>query len=69
MAEPADFGDVTRAIDAEREALLKILVAHDVQFVVIGGAGVQSHGVATTPSTSMSRPIATNLTCTVSPTR
>ncbi|HEY5427895.1 MAG TPA: hypothetical protein VIK04_02165 [Solirubrobacteraceae bacterium] len=32
------------AIDAEREALLKVLVDHDVQFVVIGGAGIQSHG-------------------------
>jgi hypothetical protein len=35
---------VTPAIDAEREALLKTLVAHGVQFVVIGGAGIQSHG-------------------------
>ena len=32
------------AIDAEREALLKALVDHEVQFVVIGGAGIQSHG-------------------------
>lgn len=32
------------AIDAEREALLKALVDHGVQFVVIGGAGIQSHG-------------------------
>jgi len=44
MAEPADSGRVTPAIDAEREALLKMLVAHNVQFVVIGGAGIQSHG-------------------------
>lgn len=44
MAEPADSGRVTPAIDAEREALLKTLEAHGVQFVVIGGAGIQSHG-------------------------
>ncbi len=44
MAEPADSGRVTSAIDAEREALLKTLVAHNVKFVVIGGAGIQSHG-------------------------
>lgn len=44
MAEPTDSGRVTPAIDAEREALLKVLVDHDVQFVVIGGAGIQSHG-------------------------
>jgi hypothetical protein len=44
MAEPADSGRVTPAIDAEREALLKTLVAHNVQFVLIGGAGIQSHG-------------------------
>src|ERR1700733_12175216 len=44
MAEPPDSGRVSPAIDAEREALLKVLVAHDVQFVVIGGAGIQSHG-------------------------
>jgi hypothetical protein len=35
---------MTPAIDAEREALLKSLVDHGVQFVVIGGAGIQSHG-------------------------
>jgi hypothetical protein len=44
MAEPADSGRVSPAIDAEREALVKTLVAHGVQFVVIGGAGIQSHG-------------------------
>jgi hypothetical protein len=31
---------VKPAIDAEREALLKVLVDHGVQFVVIGGAGI-----------------------------
>ena len=44
MAEPTDSDRVNPAIDAEREALLKVLVDHDVQFVVIGGAGIQSHG-------------------------
>jgi len=44
MAEPPDSGRVSPAIDAEREALLKALVDHGVQFVVIGGAGIQSHG-------------------------
>ena len=44
MAEPTDSGRVSPAIDAEREALLKVLVKHDVQFVVIGGAGIQSRG-------------------------
>ena len=44
MAEPADSGRVNPAIDAEREALLKVLVDHDVRLVVIGGAGIQSHG-------------------------
>jgi hypothetical protein len=37
-------GRVNTAIDAEREALLKVLVDHEEQFVVIGGAGIQSHG-------------------------
>jgi len=44
MAEPTDPGRVSPAIDAEREALLKTLVDHGVQFVVIGGAGIRSHG-------------------------
>jgi hypothetical protein len=44
MGEPPDSGRLSRAVDAEREALLKTLVAHAVQFVVIGGAGIQSHG-------------------------
>ena len=44
MAEPPDSGRVTPAIDTEREALLKTLVAHGVRFVVIGGAGIQSYG-------------------------
>ena len=44
MAEPADSGRVSPAIDTQREALLRTLVDHDVQFIVIGGAGIQSHG-------------------------
>jgi hypothetical protein len=44
MAEPTDSGRVNPAIDGDRESLLKLLVDHDVQFVVIGGAGIQSHG-------------------------
>ena len=44
MAEPTDSGRVKPAIDAEREALLKALVDRGVQFVIIGGAGIQSHG-------------------------
>jgi hypothetical protein len=35
---------VNPAIDAEREALLNVLVDHGVHFVVIAGAGIQSHG-------------------------
>jgi hypothetical protein len=44
MAEPTDPGGVSPAIDSEREAVVKTLVAHGVRFVVIGGAGIQSHG-------------------------
>jgi hypothetical protein len=44
MAQPTDTGRLSPAIDRDREALLKALVDHDVQFVVIGGAGIQSHG-------------------------
>lgn len=32
------------AVDIEREALLQKMVDHGVRFVVIGGAGIQSHG-------------------------
>lgn len=44
MAEPTDSSRVNPTIDVEREALLKTSVAHGVQFVVVGGAGIQSHG-------------------------
>jgi hypothetical protein len=40
MAEPADTG----GIDTDREALLGVLARHDVAFVLIGGAAIQSHG-------------------------
>ena len=31
-------------MDSDREALLEVLLRHDVAFVVIGGAAIQSHG-------------------------
>ena len=40
MAGRADPGGV----DHEREALLDALVGHGVEFVLIGGAAIQSHG-------------------------
>lgn len=40
MAQPADSG----GIDADREALLAVLAHHGVEFVLIGGAAIQSHG-------------------------
>ncbi len=40
MAGRADSGGV----DHEREALLGVLVGHGVEFVLIGGAAIQSHG-------------------------
>jgi hypothetical protein len=66
MAEPTDPGRVNAAIDAEREALLKALVDHGVQFVVIGGAGIQSHGRRYDTLESISRPTVTRPTCSVS---
>jgi len=44
VAEPADPAGVAPGIDAAREALLGVLVRHEVAFVVIGGAAIQSHG-------------------------
>jgi hypothetical protein len=67
MAEPPDSGRVIPAIDAAREALLKTLVAHNVQFVVIGGAGIQSHGGRYDTLDIDVTPDATRPTCTVSP--
>lgn len=45
MAEAADPGDVIAGpVDAGRGELLQVLVRHEVRFVVIGGAAIQSHG-------------------------
>jgi hypothetical protein len=45
MAEPADArGDVTSADHPGRAELLRVLLLHEVKFVVIGGAAIQSHG-------------------------
>jgi hypothetical protein len=45
MADAADSGRNIRAsIDADRGELLRLLLRHDVRFVVIGGAAIQSHG-------------------------
>jgi hypothetical protein len=40
MAESAD----TSGVDTERESLLGVLARHDVEFVLIGGAAIQSYG-------------------------
>jgi hypothetical protein len=40
MAQPSDTGSV----DPKREALLGVLAQHQVVFVLIGGAAIQSHG-------------------------
>lgn len=57
------------AIDAERETLLKVLVDHDVQFVVVGGAGIQSHGRRYDTLDVDVTPTVTRRTCTVLPMR
>lgn len=45
MAEAADSSrNVEDSIDAGRGELLKVLLRHEVKFVVIGGAAIQSHG-------------------------
>jgi hypothetical protein len=44
VAESADSDSVTPAIDADREALVSALVEHGVEFVLIGGAAIQSYG-------------------------
>ena len=45
MAHAADSGhDLGESIDAGRGELLKVLLRHRVEFVVIGGAAIQSHG-------------------------
>ncbi len=44
MGDAPDAGGVEPAADPEREALLRELIRHDVAFVLIGGAAIQSHG-------------------------
>ena len=44
MAEAADPGDDIAPVDAGRGELLRVLVSHEVKFIVIGGAAIQSHG-------------------------
>jgi hypothetical protein len=45
MAEAPDSGHrVGDSIDAGRGELLAVLLRHEVRFVVIGGAAIQSHG-------------------------
>jgi hypothetical protein len=45
VAEAADPGDdITAPVDAGRGQLLQVLVRHEVRFIVIGGAAIQSHG-------------------------
>jgi hypothetical protein len=45
MANAADSGhDLGEPVDAGRGELLKVLLRHEVEFVVIGGAAIQSHG-------------------------
>lgn len=45
MAETSGSGDdIAGPVDAGRGQLLQVLVRHEVRFVVIGGAAIQSHG-------------------------
>ena len=44
MAEPPNTRDASVTDDPQRAALLGVLVEHDVAFVLIGGAAIQSHG-------------------------
>jgi hypothetical protein len=45
MAETSDSGDdIAGLVDAARGQLLQVLIRHEVKFVVIGGAAIQSHG-------------------------
>lgn len=44
MAERPSAGSLGGAVDPDREALLAVLVEHEVSFVLIGGAAIQSHG-------------------------
>jgi hypothetical protein len=45
MAETSDSGDdIAGPVDGARGQLLQVLIRHEVKFVVIGGAAIQSHG-------------------------
>lgn len=45
MAQAAKGGGIAPATDPHRDALLAVLVVrHDVEFVLTGGAAIQSHG-------------------------
>jgi hypothetical protein len=44
VAGSAAGGGVDQPVDPDRDALLAVLVQHDVAFVLIGGAAIQSHG-------------------------
>ena len=44
MADPTDTSGLATATDPGREALLGVLTRHEVLFVLIGGAAIQSHG-------------------------
>ena len=37
-------GPLEPVLDTDRDALLQTLVEHGVEFVLIGGAAIQSHG-------------------------
>ncbi len=43
MAQSADAGDEVTAAD-DRAELLSVFLRHEVKFIVIGGAAIQSHG-------------------------
>jgi hypothetical protein len=44
VGDAPDPSRVRAATDPEREALLQEQIRHDVAFVLIGGAAIQSHG-------------------------
>lgn len=44
MAGSSDPDALEPVLDTDREALLQTLVEHGVQFVLIGGAAIQSYG-------------------------
>jgi hypothetical protein len=44
VAEPADASDLTAADQPGRAELLRDFLRHEVKFILIGGAAIQSHG-------------------------